>query len=80
VIEIVMDTMGVEPMIPEQIHEEWPHISMGQIYAALRWYYDHKVEYDAQIERLSREFEAAREAQLLTSPVRKKVGEMGPIK
>jgi uncharacterized protein (DUF433 family) len=79
VIEIVLDTMGTEPMTPEEIHAEWPHISMAQIYAALSWYHDHKAEYDAEIERQLREFDAAREAQQKTSPIVKKLKEMGLI-
>ncbi len=60
VIEVVMDTMGVEPMTPEQIHEAYPHLSLAQIYAAMAWYHDHKAEYDAEMERNMKEYERLR--------------------
>ena len=41
-------------MIPEQIHEAYPHLSLAQIHAALAYYYDHKDEIDADIEEKSR--------------------------
>jgi uncharacterized protein (DUF433 family) len=36
---------------PEQLHENYPHISMSKIYAALSYYWDHKLEIDTDIER-----------------------------
>jgi hypothetical protein len=35
----------------EQIREHYPHLSLAQIYAALSYYYDHKAEIDAEIEK-----------------------------
>jgi hypothetical protein len=35
---------------PEEIHAQYPHLSLGQIHAAFSYYYDHKAELDAQIE------------------------------
>ena len=35
---------------PDRIHEEYPHLSLAQIYAALSFYYDHKADLDSQIE------------------------------
>jgi transposase len=35
---------------------------MAEIHAALTYYYDHKAEMDAEIERLDREFDAMRHA------------------
>jgi uncharacterized protein (DUF433 family) len=35
----------------DDIHEQHPHLSLAQIYAALSYYYDHKKELDADIER-----------------------------
>lgn len=35
---------------PEQLQSEaYPHLSLGQIYAALAYYHDHKQEIDTQI-------------------------------
>ncbi|RMH20598.1 MAG: DUF433 domain-containing protein [Acidobacteria bacterium] len=36
---------------PEQIHRELPHLSMGEIHSALAYYWDHKEELDADLDR-----------------------------
>lgn len=36
---------------PEEIHFQHPYLSMSQIYSALAYYWDHKNELDADIER-----------------------------
>jgi uncharacterized protein (DUF433 family) len=36
---------------PEELHFQHPHLSMGQIHSALAYYWDHKSEIDADIER-----------------------------
>ena len=46
--QIVMDTQN--GLTPERIHEEYPHLSLAQIHAALAYYYDHQAEIDADIE------------------------------
>jgi uncharacterized protein (DUF433 family) len=40
---------------PEEIHLQHPHLSMAQIHAALSYYYDHRTEMDAEIEREAQE-------------------------
>jgi uncharacterized protein (DUF433 family) len=47
VMQIVMDTMN--GFSPEEIHVQYPHLSMAQIHAALAYYHDHKGEVDDQI-------------------------------
>jgi uncharacterized protein (DUF433 family) len=47
VVQIVMDQMNGNS--PEQIHDQYPHLSMAQIHAALAYYYSHKDEVDGQI-------------------------------
>lgn len=47
--QVVMDVQN--GMSPEQIHSEYPHLSMAQIHAALAYYYDHRVVIDDEIER-----------------------------
>lgn len=49
VINIVLDTLN--GLTPIQIHEEYPHLRLAQIHAALAYYYDHKVQIDAEIDR-----------------------------
>lgn len=36
---------------PEEIHFQHPYLSMSQIYSALAYYWDHKAELDADMER-----------------------------
>jgi uncharacterized protein (DUF433 family) len=45
---------------PEELHFQFPHLSLGQIHAALAYYWDHKDELDADIERRDREVEEIR--------------------
>ena len=50
VIEIVLHTRA-SGITPEQLHLELPHLSLGQIHSALAYYWDHKTELDADIDR-----------------------------
>ncbi|MEQ9000000.1 MAG: DUF433 domain-containing protein [Coleofasciculus sp. B1-GNL1-01] len=36
---------------PEELHTNYPHVSLSKIYSALAYYWDHKQELDADIER-----------------------------
>lgn len=36
---------------PEELHFQYPHLSMSQIYAALAYYWEHKEEIDADVKR-----------------------------
>jgi uncharacterized protein (DUF433 family) len=42
---------------PAEIHFQHPHLSLGQIHAALAYYFDHRVELDAEIARQLAEYE-----------------------
>lgn len=35
---------------PEEIQRQMPHLSLGQVYAAFAYYYDHQSQIDAEIE------------------------------
>ncbi len=50
VIELVLDRMAYG-WSPEELHFQHPHLSLGQIYSALAYYYDHQEELDRDIER-----------------------------
>ena len=54
VIEVALD-MIAHGWSPEEIHFQHAHLSLAQIHAALGYYYDHKGELDAQVERSLRE-------------------------
>lgn len=77
VIEVALD-MIAHGWSPEEIHLQHPHLSLAQIHAALGYYYDHKPEMDADIQRSVRDVE-----QLWTqageSPIRKRLREMGKL-
>ncbi len=45
---------------PEHLQEQHPYLTFGQIYSALAYYWDHKSELDADIERRLRNVEQIR--------------------
>ena len=54
VIDLVLDR-SAHGWSPEEIQFQFPHLTMGQIHAALAYYSDHRDELDADIEaRLDR--------------------------
>jgi uncharacterized protein (DUF433 family) len=50
VVEVVTDKLAYDSS-PEEIYSQYPHLSMGQIHAALAYYYDHQTELDEEIQR-----------------------------
>ncbi|MDJ0717837.1 MAG: DUF433 domain-containing protein [Prochloraceae cyanobacterium] len=36
---------------PEELHFQYPHLSMSQIYSALAYYWEHKEEIDADVKQ-----------------------------
>jgi len=50
VVEVAVDKI-VHGSSPEEIHFQYPHLSLAQIHAALAFYYDNQAEMDADIER-----------------------------
>ena len=57
VIHLVMDQMA-HGSTPEMLRDQFPGLSLAQVYAALTYYHDHKADLDAEIERGRREAEA----------------------
>jgi uncharacterized protein (DUF433 family) len=55
---------------PEQMKEQWPHLSLHQIYAALAYYYEHQAEIDAEMERREALVEGLRQASAPPTPTR----------
>src|SRR5437773_8643484 len=62
VIEVVLDKLAYGSS-PEEMHEQYPHLSLAQIHAALSYYYEHQAEVDADIERRDRYVEELRAQQ-----------------
>ena len=54
VVEIVLETKAYG-WSPEEIHFQHPYLSLGQIYSALAYYFDHVEEFEKDIaERLEK--------------------------
>ncbi|MEI8373866.1 MAG: DUF433 domain-containing protein [Planctomycetota bacterium] len=49
VIEVVLDKIAHESSA-EEMHFQYPHLSLAQIYAALSYYHDHQDALDAEIQ------------------------------
>ncbi len=77
VTEVALD-MIAHGWSPEEIHFQHAHLSLAQIHAALGYYYDHKAEMDAQIQRSVKEVEQLR-TQAGESPLRKRLRELGKL-
>jgi uncharacterized protein (DUF433 family) len=71
VIEIALDKLA-HGSSAEELHFQYPYLSMAQIHAALAYYYAHQEELDAEIFRRLREVDelAARNAD---SPLQRKL-------
>lgn len=54
VIEIALDKLA-HGSSPEELHFQYPHLSMAQIHSALAYYYNHREELESEIMRRLRE-------------------------
>jgi uncharacterized protein (DUF433 family) len=50
VVELVLEKMAYG-WSPEELYFQHPHLTLGQIYSALAYYWDHQEELDKDIER-----------------------------
>ncbi|MBI3911062.1 MAG: DUF433 domain-containing protein [Armatimonadetes bacterium] len=75
VTEVVLDKLAYGSS-PEELHEQYPHLSLAQIYAALSYYYDHKEEMDAEIARQLEKVDRMR-AQAGETPFEKHIRALG---
>lgn len=78
VIEVVADSIA-HGWSPEEIHFQHPHLSLGQIHAALGYYHDHKEELDDLL-RQSLTFAEQRRAEANDSPLRMRLRRIGALK
>ncbi|MGH7968163.1 MAG: DUF433 domain-containing protein [Limisphaerales bacterium] len=78
VIEVVLDKLA-HGSSPEEMHFQFPHLSLSQIYAALAYYHDHQAEMDAQIERGAREYERLK-SRAGETPLHKRLKELGKLR
>lgn len=74
VMEIAVDKLA-HGSSPEEIHFQYPHLSLAQIHAALAYYYEHQLELDAEIQkRWLAASQSAREA--AETPLQKRLREL----
>ena len=78
VIEVALDQIA-HGWSAEEIHFQHAHLTLGQIHAALGYYYDHKAEFDAEIERGRSQAMEMRE-EFADSPIKKKLRSMGKLR
>ncbi len=50
VVELVLEKLA-HGWSPEELYFQHPHLTLGQIYSALAYYWDHQEELDKDIER-----------------------------
>ncbi len=60
VVELVMAQIA-HGWSPEELHFQHPYLTLGQIHDALAYYWDHKQQLDADIERRSKFAQESRE-------------------
>ena len=54
VIELVLDSKAYG-WSPEELHFQHPYLTLGQIYSALAYYWDHQTELEQDLERRIRQ-------------------------
>ena len=77
VIEVVVDKLA-HASSAEEMHFQYPHLSLGQIYAALSYYHDHQSEFDEEIDRRLRQTDALA-AKAVESRARKRLRDAGKL-
>lgn len=78
VIEVVCDHTGWG-MSAEEIHREYPYLSLAQVHAALAYYYDHKPELDAEIEAQLKRVDALKAQADAVSPFLARMRALGKL-
>jgi uncharacterized protein (DUF433 family) len=77
VIEVVVDKLA-HGSSAEEMHLQYPHLSLAQIYAALSYYHDHQDEFDRKVREQLRAVDALAAA-AGNSPARKRIREAGKL-
>jgi len=77
VIEVVLDGFAYG-WSADEIHFQHPSLSLGQIHAALSYYFDHQAEFDREIEASLQEAETLA-AESKDSPLRRRLRQLGKL-
>jgi uncharacterized protein (DUF433 family) len=77
VIELVLEKLAYG-WSPEELYFQHPHLTLGQIYSALAYYWDHQEELDKEIERRQEFVEQLKNA-AGTSPLKARLKAQGLI-
>ncbi len=77
VIELVLEKLAYG-WSPEELYFQHPHLTLGQIYSALAYYWDHQEELDKEIERRQEFVEQLKNA-AGTSPLKARLKSRGLI-
>ncbi len=78
VVELIISVKAYD-WSPEELHSNYPHLSMSQIHSALAYYWDHQEEIDADMKRRE-EYAERLQAEAGESPLSKKLRAQGLIK
>jgi uncharacterized protein (DUF433 family) len=78
VVEVVLDKLA-HGSSPEEMHFQYPHLSLSQIHAALAYYYDHQAEIDGKITRGAEDYERLR-SQAAATPLQRRLKELGKLR
>lgn len=76
VIEVAAEYVAHGDSPEEMCAQHWGTLSLGQIYAALSYYFDHQAAFDAELDRQLDNYRQRR-AQSLDSPGRRRLRAMG---
>jgi uncharacterized protein (DUF433 family) len=71
VIDVALDHMAYG-WSADEIHEQYPQLYLARIHAALACYYDHQVEFDAEISKNLKELRKLR-ASMGDSPLQRRL-------
>lgn len=76
VIEVAAEYLAHGDSPEEMCAQHWGTLSLGQIYAALSYYFDHQAAFDAELDRQLSDYRQRR-IQSLDSPGRQRLRAMG---
>jgi uncharacterized protein (DUF433 family) len=77
VVEVALDRLAYH-WDADEIHRQHPHLTLGQIYSALAYYYDHQAEMDREIDEQLLEVEKIKKS-LGKSSIRLKLKATGRL-